>query len=365
MAAVATADTPVLLEQIQWDAPLYAEPPAAPEIEALARRTLGQVPSFLRWVAECDWLARACIAAMDLKLAYISVDTAALAGLVVSQDNSCRYCYGTHRVFLQLLGHDTARVRRLEQDLHTAELSPKDKAALDFVRQISRANPRPARPEREALLRAGFSPPAVAELAYAATTMCFLNRVATLLALPPDAVEKQAGSLMMRLLRPFIARSIRKKASAPPSVAPAADGPFPELVDALHGSPAASALRRIVELAWSSPGMPLRAKELVVAIVGRALNCPLAPARTRERLGALGLSGEDLEPLLANLSSPKLDAFEARLVAFARETVRYRPEVIQPRVRDFSQGLTRAQLLESIGVSALANSVCRLSILLS
>ena len=361
---MATQTEPILLEQIPWSDPLFGEPQKlSAELAAQARQELGRVPSWLVHLARCTWLARAGIATATPKLAHISIDTAALAGLIVSQDNSCRYCYGSHRAFLKLLGYPDQRVRRLEQDLHMADFSPAEKAALDFVRQISRANPRPARSEREALERAGFSKPAVAELAYVAACMCFLNRVSTLLAVPPEA--EQAG-IAMQLMRPLIAFMIRKKMAHKPVPAPARnDGPFAEVVSALEGSPSAQVLRNVIDDAWTSAGLGPRPKAMVVAVVGRALGCPVAANRAKQMLEPHGLNGADVEELLATLASPKLDPFESRLVVFARETVRYRTDMIQRRMREFSAGLAPEQVLEVVGITSLANAVCRLSILLS
>jgi hypothetical protein len=48
-------------------------------------------------------------------------------------------------------------------------------------------------------------------------------------------------------------------------------------------------------------------------------------------------------------------------VPFARETVWYEPAVIQRRARALRDGLDSAQLLEAIGVAALANGLCRMA----
>jgi AhpD family alkylhydroperoxidase len=358
-------ETPVLLEQIVWAPPLFSKPERNAGLEKAARQALGQVPGWLCWVSDCEWLARACIAAGSLKLAHISVDLAAFAGLVVSQDNSCRYCYGTHRALLKMLGHSDRRIRELEHGLHTAELSPREKAALAFVRQISRAQPRPARAERQALEREGLSPESVAELAYVAAITSFYNRVATMLAIPPDPFETQVDSLMMRVMRPAVAFAIRRRSSAAPPVEAPADGPFPELVGALHASPTARALGEMITLAWASPSLEMRSKALIVTIVGTALDCPCAVPRAQHMLQEYGLGADDLDQIVRNLSSPRLSPVEARLVSFARETVRFRTEALQRRMKDFSAGLPRAQVLDAIGMASLANALCRLSILLA
>jgi hypothetical protein len=85
----------------------------------------------------------------------------------VSQDNSCRYCYGVQRSLLKILGYRYDMLNRLERDFHLAGLEDAQHIALDFVRKLSRANPRPDRRDYEALERAGFGRAAIAEIAFA------------------------------------------------------------------------------------------------------------------------------------------------------------------------------------------------------
>jgi len=66
----------------------------------------------------------------------------------------------------------------------------------------------------------------------------------------------------------------------------------------------------------------------------------------------------------SNLGSPKLDAREAKLVPFGRETVRYQTAAIQRRMRELTPGLSAPEILETVGVVALANAIGRLSVLL-
>ena len=55
---------------------------------------------------------------------------------------------------------------------------------------------------------------------------------------------------------------------------------------------------------------------------------------------------------------------EARLVPFARETVRYQPAAIQRRMRELARGLSPEEVLEAVGIAALANAVCRMSVVI-
>src|SRR2546430_9167241 len=84
-----------------------------------------------------------------------------------------------------MLGYREAYIARLERDFHVAELSDAERAALDFARRMSRADPRPARAERERLAQVGFTAPAVAPPALLAAPVVFAHRPAAPLAPPP------------------------------------------------------------------------------------------------------------------------------------------------------------------------------------
>ena len=140
-------------------------------------------------------------------------------------------------------------------------------------------------------------------------------------------------------------------------------GPFSDVVLALDGLPLARSLRQVVDEAWSSPILTRRAKALVIAVVARGLGCTVSEREAARLLMEEGLSAEDLQEILAHLASPKLDAVEAVLVPFARETVWYRPVLIQRRARTVSEQLSGPQFLEALGTVALANMLCRLGIL--
>jgi len=134
------------------------------------------------------------------------------------------------------------------------------------------------------------------------------------------------------------------------------------VVAALDGSPAAGVLRRAIDGAWASDVLPRRTKTLMLAVIARALGRAHGEQEARRFLAAEGLPPAELDDILANLGSPRLDAREARLVPFARETVRYQPAAIQRRMRELARGLSPEEFLEVVGIAALANAVCRMSV---
>ena len=64
--------------------------------------------------------------------------------------------------------------------------------------------------------------------------------------------------------------------------------------------------------------------------------------------------------MLTHLDAPELDPVERLLVPFARETMWYEPATLQRHARALRDRLTGPQLLEAIGVAALANGLCRM-----
>src|SRR5947199_294873 len=279
---------PAVIADMEWEESLLPPVPVPADLEAYVRRQFGVVPGWLARVAPAPWLARAWAALVRSPVAHLPPGIGDLAALVVSQDNSCRYCFGAQRAVLRMLGYREACRARLERDFPVAELSDAERAALDFARRMSRADPRPARAERERLAQVGFTAPAVAELAFVAAAIVFANRAATLLALPPDPLEQMVDRPLVRLLRPVIARRMRSKPRRPEPLPEPNEGPFASVVAALEGSPAAGVLRRAIDGALASPVLPRRTKMLLFAVVARALGCTRTESEMRAAHAADG-----------------------------------------------------------------------------
>src|SRR2546427_4559442 len=106
------------LTDIEWEACLL-EPTRDRELERSVRKTFGTMPPMAAYFLPCPWIVRAIVTfdASQLALAYTGAELARLIGLVVSQDNSCRYCYAASRALLKIMGLPEPRIRQLEQDL--------------------------------------------------------------------------------------------------------------------------------------------------------------------------------------------------------------------------------------------------------
>jgi len=352
------------LTDVEWLDPLVGRERNR-ELERYVKQEAGLVPPHTRYFGACPWIMRADID-FDVGSHHIG-RLADLIYLTVSRDNSCRFCYGGARLFMRMAGMSAAQIERLEQDVETARLEPRVLRALDFARRVSRSNPPPGSADRKELLELGYGEAAIHELALYAGVVLFHNTINTLLAMPPRAAERIAESWWGGLLRFHFRTALRRLASAPAASAPSAgrdSGPYADVTERLGALPHARVLRRTLDAAWASPHLTPRAKALVFAVIARGLGSPAAEREAFRLLAAEGMPPDAIAESLANLASPALDATETRILPYVRETIWYQPASVQRRGRALGEQLGNAVLLETVGVAALANMVCRIALAL-
>jgi alkylhydroperoxidase family enzyme len=250
----------------------------------------------------------------------------------------------------------------MEQDLVREDLPARTMAAVAFGRSQSRSGPPGAQAAREALQRAGVVADEMKEIAFAAAATDFSNRAHTIAAIPPRPIERIPDQLHMWLLRPWLGRMLKSHCHRGEATAldPVPSYPYARLVKAYAGSPIAPALGRTLGEMWASPHLTRRCKLLMLAVVARGLACQVCATDICEVLQHEGLGQAALTRILTHLDAPELDPVERLLVPFARETIWYEPALIQRRARALRDHLADAQLLEAIGVAALANGLCRM-----
>jgi AhpD family alkylhydroperoxidase len=356
-----------VLERLTWDSCLI-EPRPDRELEAYSRRKAGMTIPSVRYFAPVPWVARAVI---DMHAEFgllMNIDQllADLLVLIVSQENSCRFCYAAQRAMLWAQGMSETRIQRIEQEFSGTALAPKVSAAVAFARNQSRIGPAGAAQARAGLRAAGVSDGEMKEIAFVVANTDFLNRLHTMLAIPSRSMERMPEQWHMRLLRPLIKRVMQKHRSrgkATP-LPPVTGLPHARLVSAYAGSPIGAALARLMEGMWASPHLTRRCKLLIFAVIARGLGCEPCAS---ELGGALQRETSDaaaLETALTHLESPGLDDGERVLLPFARETIWYEPTALQRRTRALREHLSTEQLIEAIGVAALANGLCRMNAVL-
>jgi AhpD family alkylhydroperoxidase len=349
----------------QWGECWLEPAPIPADLEADVRKAFGgKMPAWTSLIARVPWVVRTMISDVDKKISHMPVELWDLIAFVVSQDNSCRYCYGMTRAILRVLGYSDATIDRLEGNVDLAEIPAAEQTAMRFARKVSRYHPKPGAADLAELAAAGFSTPAIAEIAYVSAFAGFGNRMATLFALKPDSMEKMMERPLVRLIRPWFARRFRvRHVPAAPLPAPN-EPPFEELIAKLDGTPSAHVLRTSVDHAMASPILPRRTKLLMFAVIARTLDSSYVATQVARALEAEGISRESLASILDRLGGPELSATERLLVPFARETVWYRTLDVQQRTRELCRGLSTDEIVETAGVVSLANSVSRLALLI-
>jgi alkylhydroperoxidase family enzyme len=355
-----------LLEQIDWcDVPLL---PAIVDQawEREAARRFGFPSNLAKFLTPVHWLMEAEQLVEARVTPSISVPLRAFISMAVAMDSSCRHCYGAFRSMLKILGYPEGVIRELEESLAVDELTNKEQAALEFARKVSRSAPRPDASDLRELRTAGFSQLEIAEIAYLAAINAAANRLATLLAVPPDPLEEIDANWFERLKRPFTRKEFRAALSTVANVPYPAGfvGPGAEIVRALEGSPAGAALATILQGAWKSTITSKRIKALIFAVIARGLGCPACEAEAAKDLRDEGWTDPEIQHVLRHLTSTKLDSFERKVLSFARETVRYQTRRLQELAQTFAKGLKREVLLEIVGLVSYANGLARMSILL-
>jgi hypothetical protein len=351
------------LEKVEWLEPLV-EPRSDPELERWVMEQRGSLDPHTPYFADCPWIIRADV---RLDAGYIHInDLMGLVYLTISRDNSCRFCYGASRLLMRLGGLSDADIERLERDIETAAVAPRTRLALDYARRVSRCNPPPAEVDRQALLAVGFDATGVKELGFWAADVVFHNRFATLLALPPFAEQITDKSLFARLrddLKQLFAQTATP--AKPESLTDdLKSGPYSDVVLALDGLVQARILRTVIDDAWASTQLRARTKALIFAVIARGLGSAAAEREARRLLAEEGLRGEQVERAITHLSSSGLDAAEARILPYVRETIWVQAPSAQRRSRDLRGHLSAGQFLETVGIAALANMICRLALVL-
>lgn len=354
------------LSNVAWERCLL-EPRPDREIEAYARRRLGVPMPVIRHFTPVPWVARALV---DLHPEYglllrLDLPTADLIGLVVSQENSCRYCFAVVRASLWFQGMDRRRIERIERDLASADLPPRTQTAIAYARSQSRDGPAGARRAWGALRAAGFDALERKEIAFTVALTDIANRINTIAAVPTAPMERLPEQWSTRLLRPFIGwMTGRGRQRGVDAKVPAFDPaqPYARLIAAYAGSPIAPALARTFDAMWASPHLTRRCRLLIFAVVSRALPCELCEIEIGHALACEGIDAEMFARLLRDLDAAGLSAVERALLPFVRETLWWgAPAQVQRLARALRETLSVEQFIDAIGTIALANGLCRMA----
>jgi uncharacterized peroxidase-related enzyme len=357
----------LLLNELQWEGEPLSPETVDSAWEGEVTRVFGMVPTSMRRTATSPWVRRAYMDAARCPTKALSVAEMELAGLVTSQENACRYCYGMARVRMKMIGFSDEMVDRIERNVQLIEADPKERELVTFCRNLARSKPRPSRQARERLIAAGFSALQTAELAGVVALAGFCNRVSTLLAMPPEREMEAipARGFWQKLSAWLPGKSGSSRPQPPDYPPPTFRGPYGGVARLLDGSPAAATLEIMLMGAFASDVLPKRTLALMFAVVARTLECDICERTAAAMLAAEGFDATDLAEVLDTLASPKLTKTEALLVPWARDTVWMpeQPARIQAKTRPLLDALGPNVLVEAVGGAALANSCVRLTML--
>lgn len=354
-----------LIRMTAWEKPLFPIAPVPPALQADVKRIFGSVPADFGTFAHVPWVARSTARVFAKRFSFAPIPLLELAGLVTAQENACRYCYGSQRAIIRVLGYREADLDRLERDRQLDAHGPLERAVLDFARALARSNPRPAGPELDALRKLGFTTEQIAEIAGAVCGSCYINRISTFVALAPlTDFERMPDKLVVRLLAPVFKRLFTSKHHAPPPPI-SWNGPCAPVVAALGRTWAAVDLSEDLAESWDSPHLSKRAKAAILAVIARTLGCEDCDAEACRVLASEGVAESAAGEGLRTLHPDWLDPAERDVVAWARDTVRYEPAEMQRRTRALAAKVGPEKTLEAIGHASLANRIVRLGMLVT
>jgi len=360
-----------LLNEIEWAEPILPAAPD-PQWEAELKRRGGQPFEVDRRIAPSPWLREAAFAVTSYQPSALPERLMRIGSMVTAQENACRYCYGANRAYMKVLGYSEAFIQSVERNVQLAEMDPRERAFVEFCRSLARSRPRPSRSACERLLRLGYSAPEIAEMAFIIAMGCFYNRVATLIACPPEVkFERMANGpigFVIGLAMPLVQKLKRNQPpaghDAPAADAPLASGAFGPVLAPLAGLPAARVMKGALDGAFASQVLEHQSKGLMFAVIARTLGCPHCESEARRMLAGAGLGRDVVDAALATLHTDRLPADQADLLAWSRDTVSYDTPSIQRKTRALAGSLDNAKMLEAIGVASLANATVRLAMLL-
>lgn len=170
-------------------------PPADPLPEDTAKyfrlceERLGLVPNVLRAYAFAPEKLRAFTAMYnDLMLgdSGLSKLERELIAVAVSSANRCWYCQVAHGAAVRQLSGRPELGEAMVMNWRVAELSPRERAMLEFAEKMTLASHRIEEEDRAALRRAGFSDRDIWDIAAVASFFNMTNRMASAVAMEPN-----------------------------------------------------------------------------------------------------------------------------------------------------------------------------------
>ena len=110
-----------------------------------------------------------------------------MIAVVVSSLNHCYYCLVAHGATLRQLTGDPALAETIAANYRHADITPRQRAMLDFAVKVTKASSEIVEEDRQALRDAGFSNRGIWDVAEVAAFFNMSNRVSSAIAMKPNA----------------------------------------------------------------------------------------------------------------------------------------------------------------------------------
>ena len=317
-----------------------------PAISALARRTLGFAPTVLDYLGPCPWLAHGEIAFHAARPIHLSSRLCELVPYAVAVDRRASHLVGSLAAFLRLAGYAREELAAIEAGPPLRGFATAEVAALEHAIEIAQGH---GSDSLGVLAGAGYSAAARTELTALAALVVFGASVADSLAVPADRIEAFERSLLAKLLRPLIRRRIQalRGKHARPDPIGTAGTLFPRIINALAGTPLQKLARDVLEAAWQSPILPAHEKALAIATV----------------FDTLGTTTMADEVRMLHAHEARSDR-ERALRDYARVAALQRCDASHVAARLLVRSLRTDELIEAVGIVALAAAMGRIAIVL-
>ena len=164
-------------------------PEATAKYFAVCEDKLGLVPNVLRAYAfDIAKLNTFTALYNDLMLADSGLTKLEreMIAVAVSSLNRCWYCQVAHGAAVRELSGDPVLGEALVMNWRVADLSPRQRAMLEFAEKLTLASSRIEEPDRQALRDAGFTDRDIWDIAAVAGFFNMTNRVASATAMQPN-----------------------------------------------------------------------------------------------------------------------------------------------------------------------------------
>lgn len=110
-----------------------------------------------------------------------------MIAVAVSAENRCFYCLTAHGAAVRELSGDPALGEALAMNYRAADLTPRQRAMLDFAVRVATASATIEEPDRAALRDAGFADRDIWDIAAVASFFSMTNRMASAVDMRPNA----------------------------------------------------------------------------------------------------------------------------------------------------------------------------------